>query len=315
MEIRDMNMLQQSKKRLPGHKRSNRVGKDTIVFNIVAYAFVFIFAFFCLLPMYLVVVASFTGEGTIIREGYSFYIRDFSLEGYKIVLRNPVALTRSFVLTVMVTVIGTVVAVHMAVSTGYVLSRKDFKWRNSFSYFFFFTTLFNSGLVPWYLWSSNVLKFNNSLHGLILPLLFSVWNVIIAKNYISGISFEIIESAKIDGAGDMTIFYKIILPVCTPLLATLGLFSALSYWNDWYNAMLFMQDTDMYTLQYYLQDTLNSVDALKRIASQAGRSVKAMPMESMKMAMTVIVTAPILILYPLLQKYFISGLTIGAVKG
>ncbi len=292
-----------------------RLSADRVSFNIVAYGFVILAAFFCILPMYLVIVAAFTGEGTIIREGYSFYIRDFSLEGFKIVLKNPVAIAKSYGVTILVTVVGTILAVYMAISTGYVLSRKDFPWRNFFSFFFFFTTLFNSGLVPWYLWCSRTLKFNNQFYGLILPLMFSVWNMIIAKNFISGIPFEIVESAKIDGAGDLTIFVRVIVPVCTPLVATLSLFTALSYWNDWYNCMLYMQDRDMYTLQYYLQDILNSVDALKRVAAQSGRSVKAMPMESMKMAMTVLVTGPIVLLYPFLQKYFIKGLTVGAVKG
>ena len=145
--------------------------------------------------------------------------------------------------------------------------------------------------------------------------MFSVWNMIIAKNYIRGIPYEVIESVKIDGGGDFTIFIKIIVPLSAPLIATLGLFTALAYWNDWFNAMLFVKNKDLYTLQYFLQDILNSADALKRVASKSGRSVKALPMESMKMAMTVIATGPILLLYPFLQKYFVKGLTIGAVKG
>ena len=286
-----------------------------ITFDITAVTFLVIFSIFCIVPFYLVVVASFTSESTIVREGFSFYIRDFSMSGYDIMLKNPTAILKSYGTTAFVTIFGTIASIYLAISTGYVLSRKDFPWRNGLSFFFFFTTLFNGGLVPWYLWCSNYLGFSNSIRALILPMIFSVWNMIIAKNFIRGIPYEIIESVKIDGAGDFTIFIKMIIPLSTPLIATLGLFTALAYWNDWYNAMLYINNKDLYTLQYYLQDILNSADALKRVASKAGRSVKALPMESMKMAMTVIATGPILLLYPFLQKYFVKGLTIGALKG
>ena len=282
---------------------------------MISVVFLIIFAILCIIPFYLVVVASFTSESTIVREGFSFYIRNFSLEGYDIMLKNPTAILKSYGVTIFVTVFGSIAAIYMAISTGYVLSRKDFPWRNGFSFFFFFTTLFSGGLVPWYLWVSKSLGFSNSIRALILPLMFSVWNMIIAKNYIRGIPYEVIESVKIDGGGDFTIFIKIIVPLSAPLIATLGLFTALAYWNDWFNAMLFVKNKDLYTLQYFLQDILNSADALKRVASKSGRSVKALPMESMKMAMTVIATGPILLLYPFLQKYFVKGLTIGAVKG
>lgn len=288
---------------------------DKIIFNIIAYIILTIFALACIIPFYLIVVASFTNEGTIVREGYSFYLKSISLEGYKLVLKNPTTILRAYGITTLVTVAGTFCAVLLTVMTGYVLSRKDFPWRNGFSFFFFFTTLFGGGLVPWYLLCTKVLHFNNHIYGLILPMMFSVWNMIIAKNFMHSIPFEIIESAKIDGAGDFTIFTKLILPLTKPLLATIGLFTALAYWNDWYNCMLFIKDRKMYTLQYYLQDILNSADALKRVAEKSGMNVKMLPMESMKMAMTVIATGPIILLYPFLQKYFVKGLTIGAVKG
>ena len=249
------------------------------------------------------------------REGYSFYIRNFSLEGYKLVLKNPTSILRAYGVTILVTGVGTFLAVMLTVMTGYVLSRKDFPWRNGFSFFFFFTTLFNGGLVPWYLLCSKILNFNDHIYGLILPTMFSVWNVIIAKNFIKSIPFEIVESAKIDGANDFSIFIKLIFPLSMPLIATLGLFTALNYWNDWYHCMLFIKDRNLYTLQYYLQDILNSADALKRVAEKTNLDIKMLPRESMKMAMTVIATGPIILLYPFLQKYFVKGLTIGAIKG
>ena len=150
---------------------------------------------------------------------------------------------------------------------------------------------------------------------MIIPGLFSVWNMIIAKSFMKGIPYEMVEAAKMDGAGDFCIYLRIMLPMAKPLIATLGLFTALAYWNDWYNCMLFINDNRLWNLQYTLQNILNSSEALKRIAALTGQQVQQLPSESMKMAMTVIATGPIVLLYPFLQKYFVKGLTIGAVKG
>ena len=151
--------------------------------------------------------------------------------------------------------------------------------------------------------------------GLILPLMFSVWNMIIAKSFMSGIPAAITESAMIDGANDFVIFFKLILPLSQPLVATLGLIAALAYWNDWYNCMLYVTNEDMFNLQYYLQRILGSAEALKIVAEKSGIALPSVPLESMKMAMTVIATGPIVLLYPFVQRYFVKGLTIGAVKG
>ena len=201
--------------------------------------------------------------------------------------------------------------------TVYVLSRPDFAPRNKISLFFFFTTLFNGGLVPWYILCVRYLGFKNTYAALIFPLLFSVWYMIIAKNFMKAIPYAITESAKIDGANDIRIFFQLILPLSTPLLATLGLFAALAYWNDWYNSMLFNTKDEMKSLQYFLQEMLNSMQALKNMVS-AGMDVsqfsKTLPQETLKMAMTVITTGPIILLYPFAQRYFVKGLTIGSVK-
>ena len=145
--------------------------------------------------------------------------------------------------------------------------------------------------------------------------MFSVWNMIIAKSFMSGVPMEITESAKIDGANDLVIFTKLIIPLSKPLIATLSLFSALAYWNDWYNCMLYITDENMFTLQYYLQRILGSAEAMRIVAEKSGIALPSIPIESMKMAMTVIATGPIVLLYPFVQRYFVKGLTIGAVKG
>lgn len=292
-------------------------GKDKIAFNIIAYTLVTLFSLLCVIPFYLIVVGSFTDESKIITEGYSVFLNasNFSLEAYKMALRNPQSILHAYAITIFVTVVGTTISIFITTMTGYVLSRQDFPWRNGISFFFFFTTLFSGGLVPWYLLCTTYLHFTNHIYSLIIPGLFSVWNMIIAKSFMKGIPFELTEAAKMDGAGDFYTYCRIIMPMAKPLVATLTLFVALAYWNDWYNCMLFMSTGENWNLQYTLQNILNSSEALKRIAAQTGMQVGQMPSEGLKLAMTVIATGPIVLLYPFLQKYFVKGLTLGAVKG
>ncbi|MBO5057188.1 MAG: carbohydrate ABC transporter permease [Lachnospiraceae bacterium] len=291
------------------------MSKDELAVNIVGCTLVGIFALVCVIPFYLIIVASFTSESSLIRNGYPLFPTSFDIQSYLLCLKNPVSILMAYGTTIGVTVVGTILAVLLATMTGYVLSRQDFPWRNKFSFFFFFTTLFNGGLVPWYMLCVRYLGFKNSYMGIILPLLFSVWNMIIAKSFMLGIPAAITESAKIDGANDMVIFVRLILPLCKPLLATLGLFSALAYWNDWYNCMLYITNENMFTLQYYLQRMIGSAEAMRIVAEKSGMALPSIPLEGMKMAMTVIATGPIVLLYPFVQKYFVKGLTIGAVKG
>ena len=300
-----------------GEKKKKKVSRDQMAVNVVGSVVVGLFALICVIPFYLIIVASITSEASLIRDGYPLIpkLSELSLQSYALCLKNPTAILKSYGMTISVTAIGTFLSVLMATMTGYVLSRKDFPWRNQFSFFFFFTTLFNGGLVPWYLMCTRYLNFKNSIIGLILPLMFSVWNMIIAKSFMAGIPAEITESAKIDGANDITIFAKLILPLSKPLIATLSLFAALAYWNDWYNCMLFVTNEDMFTLQYYLQRILGSAEAMRIVAEKSGIALPSIPLEGMKMAMTIIATGPIVLLYPFVQRYFVKGLTIGAVKG
>ena len=292
-----------------------KMTKDQMIVNIVGYILIGIFALVCVIPFYLIIVASFTDESELIRNGYPIIPTVFSVQSYLLCLKNPVSIAKAYGTTIGVTVVGTAFAVFIATMTGYVLSRKDFPWRNKFSFFFFFTTLFSGGLVPWYMLCVRYLHFKNSYIGILLPLMFSVWNMIIAKSFMNGIPSAITESAKIDGANDFVIFMKLILPLSKPLIATLSLFSALAYWNDWYNCMLYITNEDMFTLQYYLQRILGSAEAMRIVAEKSGIALPSVPLESMKMAMTVIATGPIVLLYPFVQRYFVKGLTIGAVKG
>jgi putative aldouronate transport system permease protein len=306
-----------ARERISEMPKKRKISRDQMSVNIIGAVLVGSFALICVMPFYLIIVASFTKEASLIRDGYPILprIRELSIQSYELCLKNPTAILKAYGMTIGVTGIGTFLSVMFATMTGYVLSRKDFPWRNQFSFFFFFTTLFNGGLVPWYLMCTRYLGFKNNVIGLILPLMFSVWNMIIAKSFMAGIPAEITESAKIDGANDMTIFARLILPLSKPLIATLSLFAALAYWNDWYNCMLFVTDEDMFTLQYYLQRILGSAEAMRIVAEKSGMALPSVPLEGMKMAMTIIATGPIVLLYPFVQRYFVKGLTIGAVKG
>lgn len=292
-----------------------KVGADTIAINILGYLLIGIFALFCMAPFYLIVIASLTSNGELIRSGFPLVPKEISLEAYHLCIKNPATILRTYANTIVITTLGTFLAVFLSTMTGYVLSRRDFPWRNKFAFFFFFTTLFNGGLVPWYILCTRYLRFKDHYYALVIPLMFSVWNMIISKSFMMGIPAALTESAKIDGANDMVIYLKLILPLSKPLVATLSLFSALGYWNDWYNCMLFIGKDKMYNLQYYLQNMLGSAENMKIVAEKSGLPLTNVPLESMKMAMTIIATGPIILLYPFVQRYFVKGLTIGAVKG
>ena len=294
--------------------------KDIKAFNILSYTLIALVALICLIPFLMVIIGSFTSEKEIIANGFSFFPKELSLEAYKTALKEPMAILRAYGVTASLTVIGTAMGLFIVAMTAYVLQRKDFKWRNKVSFFFYFTTLFSGGLVPWYILMVKYLGLKDSYLSLLIPPLLSVFNIIIMKSYMSGIPQALTESAKIDGAGDFTIFIKVILPLVKPALATIGMMIALGYWNDWYNSMLFINNENLYSLQYYLYKIVNNIEAYKTILAQAGGgaslgSAISMPSESLKMALTIIVTGPIILVYPFIQKYFVSGVTIGAVKG
>ena len=289
--------------------------KDRILFSMIGIPVILLFSVICLIPFWLIIESSFESESQIIRNGFTLWPREFTLESYKLALENPMSIVRAYAVTIFITVVGTFLSVFVNVMTGYVLSRKDFYHRNQVSYFFFFTTLFSGGLVPWYILIVNYLKLKNSLLAIILPSILSVWYILLVKGFMQGIPHEITESAKIDGAGDFKIFWSLIIPLSKPVVATITLFAALQFWNDWYNCMLFISDNSLYTLQYFLHNLIQSARMVREMLTDATVEIAAIPIESMKMSLTVIVTGPIIFLYPFIQRYFVSGLTLGAVKG
>ncbi|SDT38061.1 putative aldouronate transport system permease protein [Paenibacillaceae bacterium GAS479] len=290
--------------------------KDRILLSVIGYTLLAILAFLCVVPFILILSSSFTDENTIRMEGYKFIPTVFSTEAYKLLFEYPEAMIRAYGVTLMVTIIGTIVGLFLTAMSAYVLCRKDFKWRNQFTFYFFFTTLFSGGLVPWYLLITNYLQWKDTLTVLIVPSLMSVFYMIVMRTFMAGIPEAITESAKIDGAGDFRIFLQLIIPLSKPALATIGLFTALRYWNDWYMALLFISKEELAPLQYYLYKMLGNMEGLRTamLGSGAGVSID-IPGESLKMAMTVVACGPILFAYPFIQKYFVQGLTVGAVKG
>ena len=304
--------------------RSRRkiMGADVLALNVIGYIFVAVVALACFVPFIMVISASLTSEATFVKQGFSLFPRDFSIEAYHTIFVKPDIIGKAYLVTIMMTIIGTFIALFMTSMTAYVLRRKDFEWRNKFSFFFYFTTLFNGGLVPYYILMIRYLSLKNSYLALLLPAMFNVFNLLVMKSYMASIPDSLIEAAKIDGAGDFATYLRIIIPLSKPALASIGLFIALGYWNEWYNAMLFISKPTMYPLQYFLYQQLNNIEAYKRIlASQSGvvseAVVKSMsiPTQTLKMALTFVVTGPIIFAYPFVQKYFVQGITIGAVKG
>ncbi|MFD2334112.1 carbohydrate ABC transporter permease [Cohnella sp. GCM10020058] len=283
--------------------------------NVLGYGCVSFVALVCIIPFLLILSGSITEEKAIILDGYKLFPSSFSLEAYQLIFKIPEQIIRAYGVTASLTVIGTCASLFLISMSSYVLQRSDFKWRNIFSFYFYFTTLFSGGLVPMYILVVNYLKLNNTYWLLLVLPLISVFNILVMKSFMRSIPAAITESAKIDGAGDFTIFIRLILPLCKPALATIGLFVALGYWNDWFNSLLFISNPNLYSLQYYLYKVIGNVDSLKIVTEKSGISVPDLPGESLKMALTVVVTGPIVFLYPFIQRYFVKGLTIGAVKG
>ncbi|WP_028559386.1 carbohydrate ABC transporter permease [Paenibacillus pinihumi] len=292
-----------------------RAERSTIVFNIIGYIVITIFTVLCALPFWLIISGSLSAENDIIRDGFKLIPQNFSIDAYKSVFQNPEQIFTAYRVTILLTLGGTALGLFLTSMAGYVLSRKDFKYRDSLAFFIYFTTLFSGGLIPWYILIVNYLDWKDNFLALLIPGLMSAWNIILMKNFMKSIPESITESAKIDGAGEFTIYLKLILPLATPGLATIGLFLGLSYWNDWFAANMFITTESKYPLQFLLYKILASAAVLKTdIAGNLGPDFKP-PAETLKMAVAIIVTGPIVFLYPFVQRYFVKGLTIGAVKG
>jgi putative aldouronate transport system permease protein len=289
--------------------------RSSLLFYFVCYLFVIIVAIVALVPFLMLISGSFTSEHAIRFSGYSLIPKEWSVSAYALIFKTPMTVIHAYGVSILITVAGTAIGLFVTTMAAYVISRKDFKYRNVLSFFFYFTTLFNGGMLSTYIFYIRYYHLKDSLWALIIPGLFNVFYLLIMRSFVSSVPSALIESAEIDGAGEYRTFFQIILPLLQSGLATIGLFIALGYWNDWYNAMLYINSTNKYPLQYMLYTLMQKTEAMSRIASSAGIPVMDMPTQSLKMAMAVVATGPIVLVYPFVQKYFVKGITIGSVKG
>ena len=274
----------------------------------------------CLLPFILLVMSSLTEESALVRDGYAFWPKAFSLDAYAYIFSGSAKIIRGYGITLLVTAVGTTIGILITILLAYPLSRKEVPGKGAISFFVFFTMLFNGGLVPSYMIWSNTFHIRDSIWALLLPnLLMNAFNIIMMKNYLkSNIPDEITEAAKLDGAGEFKILFKIAFPMAVPMVATLGLLVGLGYWNDWQNGLYYIVSrTDLYSVQNILNRMLSDAQfiASGQAGGNIGEAAAALPSVGIKMAIAVAGILPIMAIYPFVQKYLVKGITIGAVKG
>ncbi|MFC5528673.1 carbohydrate ABC transporter permease [Cohnella yongneupensis] len=271
-----------------------------------------------ILPFVLVISISFTADSSIVDHGYRFIPADLSLKAYEYIFKAPMLLVRAYGVTIFITVVGTVLSLLVTAMLGYVISRRDFRYRSPATFFIFFTMLFNGGLVPSYILITQYLHLTNTLWALIVPFLVSPFYIMVMKGFLSKMPFEIIESAKIDGAREIRIFIYIILPLSTPALATLGLFISFGFWNSWFPSLLYIDNEKLIPIQLLLVRMLNNLEFLTSnsdFVHQFGVDISNLPTLSARMAMAILAGGPMVFIFPFFQKYFVKGLTVGSLKG
>ena len=274
-------------------------------------------ALFCVVPILYILSASLSDEIQLTKEGYSLLPRGFSLEAYKYILESPKPIINAYGVTILVTLGGTAVSPLVTTMLAYVIARKDFKVGRVFAFMIFFSMLFNGGLVPTYIMLTKYYHLKDTIWALIFPYIIMPWHVFLMKGFLADIPTSLIEAAKIDGAGEVKTFFKIIVPISKPALATVGLFIAFTYWNDWYQSMLYIDSPDINSLQFYLYRIMNNIQYLST-SMQAGNisiDIASLPSETARMALCILAAGPMLVVFPFFQKYFVKGLTVGAVKG
>jgi putative aldouronate transport system permease protein len=307
-------------KNIAGSSAVNRYLRVSKLTNVFFNIIMIVLALACVLPMLLILSISLTSENSLNEYGYRFIPKEFSLEGYRYIFTQSPAIMRALGISVLITVTGTILGVLLNSLMGYVISRKSYKLQKFFIWFVFIPMIFNGGLVSSYFIIGNFLHLSNTIWVLIIPLAVSSYSIIICKTFFRAtIPDSLIESANIDGASELTIFFKIILPLSKPVLATIALFLSFAYWNDWFTSLLYIHNPGLYSLQAYLNTILNDIEFLLQNAQMMGivsqEILAAMPREAARMAIVVIAVVPIACTYPFFQRYFVSGLTIGAIKG
>lgn len=287
---------------------------DTIV-SIISYVFVGLFGLMCFYPLVLVLSVSFSNETEVLLNGYSIFPQGLTYDTYRYIFVNSgTKILQSYGVTIFITIVGTILALLVTSMIAFALSIKSLKYRNIIAFLCNFTIVFSPGLIPWYMVCVNLLHFKNSMLGLIMPSVFSVWNMFLLRTYFSTISPSLHEAAIIDGANWLTVFWRIAIPLSKTSLLTVGLMYALQFWNDWWNALIFIDEKRLFPLQFYLYNILSNVNAISSGRIPRGMTNIKLPAETVKMAVTIITIGPILFLYPFVQKYFVQGIMTGAIK-
>ncbi|RCX16022.1 putative aldouronate transport system permease protein [Anaerobacterium chartisolvens] len=287
--------------------------------NLVAHVVLALLSAASILPFLLLFISSLTDEAVILKNGYSFFPEKFSLEAYEYLFQQSSLILNGYKITILMTVLGTLLSLIFTIFLAYPLSRKELPFRNVFSFLVFFTLLFNGGLVPTYLMYTQIFHIKNTIWALLVPgLLMNGYNVIFARTYFqTNIPDAVIEAANIDGAGKFKTFRLIVFPLSFPIMATVGLFQAIAYWNDWYNGLIYLTNPKLFSLQNILNRMMTDIQFLAstNLGANSGSATAGIPTTGMRMAIAVIGVVPIIAVYPFFQKYFIKGITIGAVKG
>ena len=293
----------------------NRISKKADIALNIWFA---IWSVVCVLPLLLVVIVSFSSEQSIFENGYSFFPSEWSLAAYEFFFKLGDQLIRSYGITIFVTVVGTVFSLAISASFAYVLSRSLYAYNRLFTLLMLFIMLFNGGIVATYMVNTQLLGLGNSVWALIFPMSFNAFYIVVLRTFYKSIPVELIEAARVDGASEFKTFFRIVLPLSKPGIATIGMFTMIAYWNDWFLGMLYIVDQEKYPVQTLLWSMQNSLEFMKQSSANAleyAEMAANAPTDSGRMALTVLVVLPILLAYPYFQKYFVKGLTVGGVKG
>lgn len=285
--------------------------------NIFVHIFFIIFGALCIIPFMIIISASLSGETDLAINGFSVLPRKVDFTAYAYLFKNPKIILNSYVVTIIITVVGTFLGILFMSMAAYCLARSSFKYKKLLTFFIFFPTLFNGGLVPSYIINTQYLHLTNTLWALILPCLINVFHIIMLRTFFKQLPEALFEAAKIDGASEYRIFFRIVLPLSKPVIATVAFLSALIKWNEWYNAMLYIREDELVPLQYLLQRMMLNIRAILDAMQNAPAMVNLqdLPGENLRMAMLVVAIGPMLLVFPFFQKYFTKGMTVGAVKG
>lgn len=299
-------------------KRRMVMKEKMTVGRFLVHLFVILFAVICLYPFLMVIGGSVMTNSEVVNEGFKVIPKEITWSSYRLLLGNSTVILNGYRITITVTVVGTIGSVFVNGMMGYVLSRKQLPGRKIMNLYVLLTMLFNGGMVPWYLICTRYLHLKDTIFALILPSMVNAWYIFLIRNYFNGIPEELYEAAKMDGANEFTIFRKIYLKLATPVMATVVLFAALGYWNDWWHGLMLISKSELQPLQMLLRTMMANIQFLQTMSQQSSEAqamLASVPGDGVKMAMVVITTGPIILLYPFIQKYFMKGIMVGAVKG